>query len=220
VIQISNLTKRIGAVTILKGINLTVRNGEMTAIVGPSGSGKSMLLRCTNGLTTFDSGSIHAFGCAIGPGQNRAKSLQILRSKVGMVFQQFHLFPHMTALENVMSGPLLALNMNREQARAIAIRLLDRVGLKERMDAWPVNLSGGQQQRVAIARTLAVNPSAILFDEPTSSLDEAMAGEVLAMILDLAKDGQTMIVVTHDMDLAQRAAVVYRMNAGEIGPLG
>ena len=215
-IHIHNLTKTIGAATILNGVSLTVQKGEVTALVGPSGGGKSTLLRCINGLETFDSGRVEAFGSTIGPGVNPSATLQKLRQNVGMVFQQFHLFPHMTALENVMSGPLYSLNQTRPHAEATARKLLDRVGLTEKADARPANLSGGQQQRVAIARTLAVNPLAILFDEPTSALDPAMVGEVVAVMKDLAKDGQTMIVVTHDMDLAREATVVHRMVLGKI----
>jgi ABC-type polar amino acid transport system ATPase subunit len=215
-IRIRNLTKRVGPATILHDVSLTVNQGEVTALVGPSGGGKSTLLRCINGLETFDAGTVEAFGAALGPGANSPATLQVLRRTVGMVFQQFHLFPHMTALENVMAGPLYSLGKSPAEAEATARKLLDRVGLKDKADSQPANLSGGQQQRVAIARALAVQPQAILFDEPTSALDPAMVGEVVAVMKDLARDGQTMIVVTHDMDLAREARVVHRMVAGRI----
>jgi polar amino acid transport system ATP-binding protein len=202
--------------TILKDISLTINDGELTAIVGPSGGGKSTLLRCINGLETFDSGSIIAFDQTLFKGKNSPVTLQALRKNVGMVFQQFHLFPHLTALENIMIGPMRVLGEKLEQVEWKARKLLAQVGLETKADQKPANLSGGQQQRIAIARTLAINPKAILFDEPTSALDPAMVNEVLAVMLDLAKAGQTMVVVTHDMELANRANVVHRMAAGEI----
>lgn len=215
-IQIKHLTKRRGIVTVLDNVSLTVNRGEVTALVGPSGGGKSTLLRCINGLETFDDGVIEACGHTLKPSINPPKMLQALRRSVGMVFQQFHLFPHLTALENVMAGPVHALGIPTDKARATALQLLDRVGLKDKANSRPANLSGGQQQRVAIARTLAVKPQAILFDEPTSALDPALVGEVLAVMIDLAKEGQTMIVVTHDQELASRATVVHRMASGKI----
>lgn len=223
-IAVTNLTKFHGSHRILNGVSLTVNKGEVTALVGPSGGGKSTLLRCINGLEAFQSGEVDVVGHKLGGGRpHDPKVLQKLRQSVGMVFQQFHLFPHLTVLENVLCGPLYALKQARSEAEPHARKLLDRVGLKEKADAKPANLSGGQQQRVAIARTLAVRPLAILFDEPTSALDPAMAAEVLAVMRDLAAEGQTMIVVTHDMDFAEGATVVHRMKAGEIvksGPPG
>lgn len=218
-ITVTNLTKFHGPARILNGVSLTVNTGEVTALVGPSGGGKSTLLRCINGLETFQTGEIDVAGTKLRGNDGKPhdpKQLQQLRRVVGMVFQQFHLFPHMTALENVMSGPLYALKQKRAEAEAVARKLLDRVGLKDKADARPANLSGGQQQRVAIARTLAVRPLVILFDEPTSALDPVMAKEVLAVMRDLAAEGQTMIVVTHDMDFAEQATVVHEMKAGEI----
>lgn len=216
-IQITNLTKFHGAHRILNSVSLTIQRGEVTALVGPSGGGKSTLLRCINGLENFQAGEVDVLGHKLVGGKpHDSRVLQNLRLKVGMVFQQFHLFPHMTVLDNVMSGPLYALRQSRNEAEPIARRLLDRVGLAAKCDAKPANLSGGQQQRVAIARTLAVNPAAILFDEPTSALDPEMAREVLAVMRDLAAEGQTMIVVTHDMDFAEQATVVHLMKAGEI----
>jgi ABC-type polar amino acid transport system ATPase subunit len=215
-IAVRELVKRRGSTTILDHVSLTVNRGEVTALVGPSGGGKSTLLRCINGLETFESGSVEAFGNRLSPGVNPPRTLQALRRSVGMVFQQFHLFPHLSALENVMMGPVHALGVPAEKARETALALLDRVGLGNLAGSRPANLSGGQQQRVAIARTLAVHPQAILFDEPTSALDPALVGEVLAVMTDLAKDGQTMIVVTHDQDLASRATVIHRMVGGKI----
>ncbi|MCU0703659.1 MAG: amino acid ABC transporter ATP-binding protein [Fimbriiglobus sp.] len=216
-IRVSEVVKYHGPVRILDGATLTAAPGQMTALVGPSGGGKSTLLRCINGLEQFQAGTVEAFGHTLVGGQPIPQaSLQKLRRSVGMVFQQFHLFPHLTALENVMSGPVHALGKSRAEAAAAAEKLLERVGLKDKLDSKPANLSGGQQQRVAIARALAVEPSAILFDEPTSALDPHMVGEVLAVMRDLAASGQTMIVVTHDTDFARRAAVIHTMADGKV----
>jgi ABC-type polar amino acid transport system ATPase subunit len=221
VIRVSNLTKSFGQARILDGISLEVRQGEVTALVGPSGGGKSTLLRCINGLEDFHAGEV-AVGdlTLIGGRPHPTADLLRLRRRVGMVFQQFNLFPHLTALENVLSGPRYALGQGRAEAEPRAKVLLERVGLGDKLDARPANLSGGQQQRVAIARALAVNPAAILFDEPTSALDPQMASEVLAVMRDLARDGQTMIVVTHAMEFARQAHTVHRMAAGRIEQSG
>jgi ABC-type polar amino acid transport system ATPase subunit len=219
VIAVTNLVKYHGPHRVLAGVSLEVKQGEVTALVGPSGGGKSTLLRCINGLETFHEGQVDAFGHRLSGtagGPHPTDTLLALRRTIGMVFQQFNLFPHMTALENVMSGPLYALGLPRAEAEEKARDLLNRVGLSEKLFSKPAQLSGGQQQRVAIARALAVNPRAILFDEPTSALDPRMAAEVLAVMRDLARDGQTMIVVTHDMDLAEQATVAHRMEAGRI----
>jgi ABC-type polar amino acid transport system ATPase subunit len=219
-INVSELKKTFGQSTILDGISLDVKRGEVAAIIGPSGGGKSTLLRCINALEPFQAGAITVEELRLEPeGVNRSpKQLHLqLRRKVGMVFQQFNLFPHMTALQNVMSGPLYVLGHGKEQARSAAEELLKRVGLGDKGNAKPDHLSGGQQQRVAIARALAVNPLAILFDEPTSALDPKMADEVLGVIIDLAKAGQTMIVVTHVMQFARRVAhQVHVMSAGRV----
>jgi ABC-type polar amino acid transport system ATPase subunit len=215
-IRVTDLVKSHGPARILNGVSLTVNQGEVTALVGPSGGGKSTLLRCINGLEVFENGIVEAYGVTLKPGVNKPAVLQEMRKHVGMVFQQFNLFPHMTALQNVMSGPLFSLGKPKAEAEAAARKLLDRVGLAHKADARPGNLSGGQQQRVAIARSLAVKPRAILFDEPTSALDPATVNEVVAVMRDLAKDGQTMIVVTHDMDLANSATVIHRMEAGRV----
>ena len=219
-IEIQNLVKYHGTNRVLDGANASFESGKLTALVGPSGGGKSTLLRCINGLETFHEGLIRIgddlklVGTGGRPHDSRA--LLAIRRKVGMVFQQFHLFPHMSAQENVMAGPVHALGKSRAEAAETAKALLARVGLSDKLDARPGNLSGGQQQRVAIARSLAVQPLAILFDEPTSALDPSMVGEVLAVMLDLAAGGQTMIVVTHDMDLANKASAVLTMKAGRV----
>jgi ABC-type polar amino acid transport system ATPase subunit len=224
VIRVSNLTKSFGPHRILDGVSLDVRPGELTALVGPSGGGKSTLLRCMNGLELFEAGEVTVGDVTLAGGRPPAeRDLVRLRRRVGMVFQQFHLFPHMTALENVLAGPRFSLGKDRAEAEPRARELLDRVGLGHKADSRPAGLSGGQQQRVAIARALAVGPEAILFDEPTSALDPQMAGEVLAVIRDLARGGQTMVVVTHDMDFARQAQTVHRMANGRVvagGPPG
>lgn len=223
-IRVSNLTKSFGPHRILDGVSLDVRPGELTALVGPSGGGKSTLLRCMNGLELFEAGEVTVGDVTLAGGRPPAeRDLVRLRRRVGMVFQQFHLFPHMTALENVLAGPRFSLGKDRAEAEPRARELLDRVGLGHKADSRPAGLSGGQQQRVAIARALAVGPEAILFDEPTSALDPQMAGEVLAVIRDLARGGQTMVVVTHDMDFARQAQTVHRMANGRVvagGPPG
>ena len=221
-ITVSHLVKSHGPARILDGVSLEVKTGEVTALVGPSGGGKSTLLRCINGLEPFQEGEV-AVGDTLtlvgGQAPPRAALLQ-LRRTVGMVFQQFNLFPHMSVLKNVMAGPVHALGRPRDEAEATAKRWLDRVGLAEKHDAKPSQLSGGQQQRVAIARALAVNPSAILFDEPTSALDPRMAGEVMRVIDDLANDEQlrvAMVIVTHDIPAVKRIAdVVHLLNKGKV----
>jgi len=223
VIELTRLSKSHGPTQILREVSLTVHVGEVTVLVGPSGGGKSTLLRCINGLETFDAGTVTAFGHTLSGTAGRphpTAALLGLRRAVGMVFQQFHLFPHLTALANVMAGPVHALGVPKAQAEVTARDLLARVGLGDKVFHTPAQLSGGQQQRVAIARTLAVSPRAILFDEPTSALDPAMAREVVAVIRDLARQGQTMVVVTHDMDLAREATVAHKMVAGRVARSG
>ncbi|MSP70884.1 MAG: amino acid ABC transporter ATP-binding protein [Myxococcales bacterium] len=208
-ISVDSLVKRHGALEILRGISLEVRRGEVAAVIGPSGGGKSTFLRCLNGLEQFQGGHVrigeHSLTPDIDPRRD-GKLLQNVRRRVGFVFQQFNLFPHLTVLQNLMEAPVQVLGESREQASIRAAKLLDRVGLSHKHDAYPRNLSGGQQQRVAIARTLVMQPEAILFDEPTSALDPVMANEVLSVIADLASDGQTMIVVTHSMSFARTVA--------------
>jgi ABC-type polar amino acid transport system ATPase subunit len=219
-ITINNLEKRHGSLSVLNGVSLTVKQGDVAALIGPSGGGKSTLLRCINGLESFHAGEIVVDGIHLSSKPD-GEALRQLRQRVGMVFQQFHLFPHMSALENVMAGPLIVLNWPREKAEPAALQLLDRVGLKDKRDIRPDKLSGGQQQRVAIARALAVQPQAVLFDEPTSALDPRMANEVLAVISDLARQKLTMIVVTHAMGFARQvASAVYVMAEGRVAESG
>jgi len=208
-IEVAGLVKWHGAIEVLRGVDLAVARGEVAAIIGPSGSGKSTFLRCLNGLESFQSGCVTIDGLRVDalapPAERIAIHRQICR-RVGMVFQSFNLFPHRTALQNVMEGPVYVLGLSRAAAEERARRLLDRVGMSDRLSAMPGQLSGGQQQRVAIARALAMEPQAMLFDEPTSALDPRMTAEVLAVMSDLAGDGLTMIVVTHAMQFARRVA--------------
>lgn len=220
-IAVENLIKRHGSQEVLRGVSLKVAPGELAAIVGPSGGGKSTLLRCINGLERFDGGSILVDALCLPAGRIASETLRQVRQKVGMVFQAFHLFPHMSALDNVLSGPMYAQGRTRAEAEPEARALLQRVGLGHKIDARPELLSGGEQQRVAIARALAVKPQAILFDEPTSALDPIMAGEVMAVMADLAKDGLTMMVVTHSMHFARNAATtVHVMHQGQLAESG
>ena len=226
-ISVRNVVKYHGTNRVLDGISVAFARGQVVGVVGPSGGGKSTLLRCINGLEPFQEGEITVGDIKLVGGETPAKeTLLRLRRSVGMVFQQFHLFPHMTARQNVMSGPLYALKMDRAGADETAVRLLERVGLADKLDARPSQLSGGQQQRVAIARTLAVNPAAILFDEPTSALDPKMAAEVMRVIDDLANDEQfqaTMVIVSHDVRAVTRIAdsvvVLERGRAVYAGPI-
>ncbi len=210
-IEVQGLRKSFGTVEVLRGVHLSVDRGEVAAIIGPSGSGKSTFLRCLNGLERFDSGRVVVDGLSLGAeaetnGSPWARIHRQICLRVGMVFQSFNLFPHRTALENVMEGPLYVLGLDRAAAEERARRLLDRVGMSERLHAMPRQLSGGQQQRVAIARALAMEPRVMLFDEPTSALDPRMTAEVLAVMADLAADGLTMVAVTHAMTFARRVA--------------
>jgi len=206
VITVSSLTKSRAQVRVLDDVSLAGAEGTVTALVGPSGSGKSTLLRCLNGLETFDAGEVTIAGHRLDAGPHAPGLLERLRRDVGMVFQQFNLFAHLSALENVALAPRVVLGLSAGDARARSLDLLDRVGLRRFADARPATLSGGQQQRVAIARALAMRPSVMLFDEPTSALDPAMGAEVMDVIVELARAGQTMVVVTHDHGFARRAA--------------
>jgi ABC-type polar amino acid transport system ATPase subunit len=223
-ISVKGLVKRHGSQRVLDGVSVEVKRGEVAVILGPSGGGKSTLLRCVNGLETFEAGEVRVGSdLSLNASDVKAagKTLLALRRRVGMVFQQFNLFPHMSVLENVLSGPLYALGRSRAEAEPEARRLLARVGLGDRATSLPEQLSGGQQQRVAIARALAVKPEAILFDEPTSALDPQMAAEVQSVIGDLARDGQTMVIVTHAMGFARRVAhTVHVMHAGRVSESG
>ncbi|MBA2938651.1 amino acid ABC transporter ATP-binding protein [Paenibacillus sp. CGMCC 1.16610] len=205
-IHLSNITKSFGRNQVLKGINLTVNKGEVVAILGPSGSGKTTLLRCLNYLEKPNDGAIMIDNFSVDCKKATKKDIHQLRLKTAMVFQQYNLFRHKTALENVMEGLLIVKKVPKEEARRISVELLQRVGLGEKLDAYPSQLSGGQQQRVGIARALALNPEVILFDEPTSALDPELVGEVLAVIRKIAKEGITMIIVTHEMTFAQDVA--------------
>ena len=209
VVQLRNIHKSFGVNHVLKGIDLTVGQGQHVVIFGPSGSGKSTLLRTTNLLETPDSGSVWFDGKEYGPGiegENlpRGKA-RLLRQQIGMVFQQFNLFPHVTALDNVALALRRVKRMKRAEAELRAAHYLDRVGLLDKLGAYPTQLSGGQQQRVAIARSLVMEPKVMLFDEPTSALDPELVGEVLAVMRDLAESGMTMVVVTHEMGFAREA---------------
>jgi polar amino acid transport system ATP-binding protein len=202
-IEVRALRKTFGSLEVLRGIDLDIRRGEVVVIIGPSGSGKSTLLRCLNRLEDPTSGRISIAGVDT---TARNVNLPRMRRHVGMVFQHFNLFPHMTALENVMEGPRTVLRLGRSEAEARSRELLDKVGLSDKADSKPANLSGGQQQRVAIARALAMNPDAMLFDEVTSALDPELVGEVLNVMRGLADEGMTMAIVTHEMSFAQRVA--------------
>jgi ABC-type polar amino acid transport system ATPase subunit len=223
-ITIRGLVKNHGLLRVLDRVHLEVQRGEVAVIIGPSGGGKSTLLRCINGLESFQEGQVDVEGLRLGPesvGRARPQTLCQLRRRVGMVFQQFHLFPHLNVLDNVLSGPLFVMGRRREEAEPEARQLLGRVGLAEKLRARPEELSGGQQQRVAIARALAMKPDAILFDEPTSALDPHMASEVLGVMTDLARSGQTMIVVTHAMGFARQVAkTVHVMHEGRVAETG
>jgi len=196
-----DIRKRFGTFDALTGVSIDVYHGEVVCLIGPSGSGKSTLLRCTNGLETMDSGDIKLDGKSLPKNWNGMRSV---RQRMGMVFQNFELFPHKTALGNVMSGPLSVLGKPRNQAEQRAMELLRKVGLADKANSYPAQLSGGQQQRVAIARALAMDPEIMLFDEPTSALDPETIGEVLNVMKQLAQEGMTMIVVTHEMTFARR----------------
>jgi polar amino acid transport system ATP-binding protein len=216
VIHIKGLKKRHGGREVLRGIDAAVAKGETIAIVGPSGGGKSTLLRALNYLEPFDEGTVDIAGITLRPGAHAKDVLRRLRTAVGMVFQQFHLFPHLTALANVSLAPRLVRRLTRTEADAQAHALLDRVGLGDRGGAYPAELSGGQQQRVAIARALAVKPEVLLFDEPTSALDPEMRDEVLAVMQEIA-GAVTMVVVTHEMHFAKDVAHrVWVMDGGVI----
>jgi polar amino acid transport system ATP-binding protein len=202
-IEIRQLQKHYGSHRVLHGVDLDVAKGEVVCLIGPSGSGKSTLLRCINALEAYDGGAITVFGETV---QRGSKTVHALRSRMGMVFQRFNLFPHRTVLENVMEGPVYVKGEPLKQAREEALVLLEKVGLSAKAEAYPEQLSGGQQQRVAIARALAMKPEAMLFDEPTSALDPELVGDVLAVMRTLADEGMTMIVVTHEMGFAREVA--------------
>ena len=218
VIQIESVSKRFGDFEALKGGSLNVAAGERVGVCGPSGSGKSTLIRSINGLERHEAGTITVDGITL---DHRVDSLKAIKVKVGMVFQQFNLFPHLTVLENLTLGPIRARGMAKEDADALAMRYLERVRIPEQADKYPSKLSGGQQQRVAIARSLCMEPSIMLFDEPTSALDPEMINEVLDVMTELATSGMTMICVTHETGFARKVAdkMVF-MDQGEIVETG
>jgi polar amino acid transport system ATP-binding protein len=212
-VQADSVSKSFGSNKVLKGISLTVRRGEVMCLVGPSGSGKSTFLRCINHLETVDSGRLRVDGTLVGYSEKGDKLYELnpkeaarQRREIGMVFQRFNLFPHMTALDNIVEAPIRVKGVAKPVATARAKELLDRVGLADKASAYPAHLSGGQQQRVAIARALAMDPKLMLFDEPTSALDPELVGDVLGVMKQLALDGMTMIVVTHEMGFAREVA--------------
>jgi len=208
-IDIKNLHKSFGNNEILKGIDLQVKKGETAVIIGPSGSGKTTLLRCINLLETPNEGLITIGNSTVEFKGNKKPSkneILSLRKQTGMVFQGFHLFPHMTVIENIMEGQVTVLKLSKEEARVEGLRLLEKVGLLEKQNQYPNELSGGQQQRVAIARAMAMKPEVLLFDEPTSALDPELAAEVLKVMKDLSEEGMTMVIVTHAMGFAKEAA--------------
>lgn len=206
-ISIKGLYKQFGDLEVLKGIDLDVDKGKVVVIIGPSGSGKTTMLRCLNVLETPTRGSISIEGQTLDfSGPVNKKSISAFRRLTGMVFQNYNLFPHKTALENVMEGPVVVKNEGKETARKKAVALLEKVGLGDKQDYYPAQLSGGQQQRVGIARALAMEPEVMLFDEPTSALDPELVGEVLKVMKDLAQEGMTMVVVTHEMRFAREVA--------------
>jgi polar amino acid transport system ATP-binding protein len=227
ILQITGLTKRFGDHTVLNDIDLSVQRGETVCILGPSGSGKSTLLRCINFLERPDRGSVHLAGERVGfrPGGNAAMSdgeLAKLRTRIGMVFQHFALWPHMTVLRNITEAPMHVQRRRPDEVHAEAFALLAKVGLQDKHDAYPARLSGGQKQRVGIARALMMQPDLLLFDEPTSALDPELVGEVLGVMRTLARDGTTMVVVTHEMafarDVATRVAFMDQGRIVEAGP--
>ncbi|AQS54946.1 MAG: amino acid ABC transporter ATP-binding protein [Novibacillus thermophilus] len=202
-IQVRNLHKSFGQSEVLKGIDCDVQKSEVVCVIGPSGSGKSTFLRCLNMLEEITSGDVVVDGHNLRDPQT---DINLLRTEVGMVFQQFNLFPHKSVIENIMLAPLKVRKVSREDARVRALALLEKVGLRDKADSYPRQLSGGQQQRVAIARALAMEPKVMLFDEPTSALDPELVGEVLGVMKQLALEGMTMVVVTHEMGFAREVA--------------
>ena len=218
VVDVQDLTKSFGEHEVLKGISGQIREGEVVCVIGPSGSGKSTLLRCLNRLEEPTSGTVRVGEFDL---TDPKVDINQVRRHIGMVFQQFNLFPHMTVAENIMLAPMEVKNASRAEARETAERLLARVGLQEKADARPASLSGGQKQRVAIARALAMSPQIMLFDEATSALDPEMVGEVLQVIRDLAEEGMTMVLVTHEMGFAREVAdTVLFMDDGKVVEIG
>ncbi|MCY6353712.1 amino acid ABC transporter ATP-binding protein [Clostridium sp. ZS2-4] len=217
-IKVNNLHKKFEDIHVLKGVDAHIKKGEVVVVIGPSGSGKSTFLRCLNLLEEPTEGEIVFEGQIL---TEKGIDINKLREKMGMVFQQFNLFPHLSILDNITLAPIKVKNMPKEKAEKIALNLLERVGLKEKANAYPKQLSGGQKQRIAIARALAMSPDVMLFDEPTSALDPEMVGEVLEVMKELAKEGMTMVVVTHEMGFAREVGDrVFFMDGGVIAEEG
>ncbi|WP_318784692.1 MULTISPECIES: amino acid ABC transporter ATP-binding protein [Halomonas] len=221
IVRMQQLNKHFGSLHVLNNIDLEIVPGEVVVIIGASGSGKSTLIRCINGLEEFQSGSLDVDGNQLLPNGKSSKALQTIRTEVGMVFQQFNLFPHLSVRDNVTLAPMKVRGWSRQDAEESAERLLERVGIADQADKYPSQLSGGQQQRVALARALAMEPRLMLFDEPTSALDPEMIGEVLDAMRELAKEGMTMVIVTHEMGFAREVAdrVIF-IHKGEIAEQG
>ncbi|MED1201754.1 amino acid ABC transporter ATP-binding protein [Heyndrickxia acidicola] len=222
-IKIENLHKQFEDLEVLKGIDLSIERGKTAVIIGPSGSGKTTLLRCLNLLEIPNQGTLTIENQSVTFTNRKLKTSEIMpiRKKTGMVFQNYNLFPHLTAIENIMEGQIIVLKRSKEKARKKALDLLEKVGLKDRADMYPHQLSGGQQQRIGIARAMAMDPDVLLFDEPTSALDPELVGDVLKVMKDLAEEGMTMVVVTHEMSFAQNVAdQVIFMDQGVVAEKG
>ncbi len=222
IVRMQKLHKHFGSLHVLKDIDLDIVPGEVVVVIGASGSGKSTLIRCINGLEEFQSGSLEVDGNTLLPNGKSSQALQTIRTEVGMVFQQFNLFPHLSVLDNITLAPMKVRGWSRQDAEETAKRLLERVGIADQADKYPSQLSGGQQQRVALARALAMEPRLMLFDEPTSALDPEMIGEVLDAMRELAKEGMTMVIVTHEMgfarEVADRIIFIHKGEIAEQGP--
>ncbi|MCO7229944.1 amino acid ABC transporter ATP-binding protein [Halomonas sp. CnH100-B] len=221
-VRMQKLHKHFGNLHVLNDIDLEIVPGEVVVVIGASGSGKSTLIRCINGLEEFQSGSLDVDGNTLLPNGKSSQALQTIRTEVGMVFQQFNLFPHLSVLDNITLAPMKVRGWSRQDAEETAKRLLERVGIADQADKYPSQLSGGQQQRVALARALAMEPRLMLFDEPTSALDPEMIGEVLDAMRELAKEGMTMVIVTHEMgfarEVADRIIFIHKGEIAEQGP--
>lgn len=222
IVRMQQLNKHFGSLHVLNDIDLTIVPGEVVVIIGASGSGKSTLIRCINGLEEFQTGNLVVDNNELLPHGKSTQALQTIRTEVGMVFQQFNLFPHLSVLDNVTLAPMKVRGWSRQDAEETAKRLLDRVGIADQANKYPSQLSGGQQQRVALARALAMEPRLMLFDEPTSALDPEMIGEVLDAMRELAKEGMTMVIVTHEMgfarEVADRIIFIHKGEIAEQGP--